>query len=354
MNRLERYIAGQVIRAAAMTLVVLLSLLVFLHFVDELDDVGQGSYRALDAFLVALYSAPRLSFEAFPVAALLGSLLGLGGLAARGELIAMRAAGISLLGVVLAVVKTGLLMMLVVLGLGEFLAPVSEGAAVQLKAQKQHEQIVLKTRYGFWARDGENFVNIRRILPGAAVEDVTLYQFNSDRELLRATHAARGEYREGGWQLLDVRETYLDKDRVVSQPAAQREWGAVLDPTLLALVVAKPVMLPLWDLERYIRHMEANGQSATAYRVAFWNKLSTPLATLVMMVLAVPFVLGSLRSAGRGQRVFLGALLGSGYYLLSRAMSYGAVAYDLSPLATAMVPAGLFLALALVALRRAQ
>lgn len=352
MNRLERYIALQVMRAAGMTLLVLLSLLVFLQFVDELDGVGQGTYRTLDAFLVALYAAPRLAFEAFPVTALLGSLLGLGGLAARGELIAMRAAGISLFGIVLAVVKAGMLMMLLVLGVGEFLAPVSESAAVQLKAAKQHEQIVLKTRYGFWARDGRSFVNIRRILPGAALEDITLYEFDDDRSLVRASHAARAEYRDGRWQLIDVRETHLDNNRVANWPLPEREWGALLDPGLLTLVVAKPVMLPLWDLGRYIRFMEENGQSATAYRVAFWNKLSTPVSTLVMLVLAVPFVLGNLRQVGRGQRVFHGALLGSAYFLLSRATSYGAVAYDLSPLLAAMVPAAMFLGLALYALRR--
>jgi lipopolysaccharide export system permease protein len=352
MNRLERYIAVQLMRASAMTLAVLLGLLLFLTFVDELDHVGQGSYRALDAFLVSLYAAPRLSFEAFPVAALLGSLLGLGGLAAGGELIAMRSAGMSLFGMVLAVVKAGLLMMLVVLGLGELLAPAAESAAVQIKAHKQHQQVVLKTRHGFWARDGESFVNIRRILPGAALEDITLYAFDGDRRLVRATHAARAEYRDGSWRLMDVQETVIDGDQASSAPAGEREWGAVLDPGLLTLVVAKPLMLPLWDLQRYIGFMEANGQSATTYRVAFWNKLSTPLATLVMMVLAVPFVLGGLRSSGRGQRVFVGAILGSGYFLLSRALSYGAVAYDLNPMITAMVPAGLFLAAALYALRR--
>lgn len=354
MNGLERYIGLQVARATAMTLLVLLSLLVLLHFVDELDAVGEGSYRTLDAFLVALYSAPRLTFEAFPAAALLGSLLGLGGLAARGELIAMRAAGVSLLGLVWAVLKTGLLMMLLVFAVGELLAPLAEGEAVQRKAQKQHEHIVLKTQHGFWARDGENFVNIRRILPGAAVQDITLYRFNADGELTQATHAARGVYRDGSWRLLDVRESYLDQDRVVTRPEAERAWGAVLDPALLSLVVAKPAMLPLWDLARYIDFMEQNGQTATAYRVAFWNKLSTPLATLVMMVLAVPFVLGSLRGAGRGQQVFVGALLGTGYFLLSRALAYGAVAYDLSPLLASLLPAGLFVALALLALRRIQ
>lgn len=354
MNRLERYIGLQVGRATALTLLVLLSLLVLLHFVDELDHVGEGSYQTVDAFLVALYSAPRLSFEAFPAAALLGSLLGLGGLAARGELIAMRAAGISLLGLVWAVVKAGLLMMLVVFVVGELLGPVAEGAAVQRKALKQHEHVVLKTRHGFWARDGETFVNIRRILPGAAVEDVTLYRFDEGGELTRATHAARAEYRSGKWRLLDVQERDLGPDQVTTQARPEQAWGAVLDPALLTLVVAKPVMLPLWDLARYISFMEQNGQTATAYRVAFWNKLSTPLATLVMMILAVPFVLGSLRSAGRGQQVFLGALLGTGYFLLSRAMSFGAVAYDLSPALTSLIPAGLFLGLTLLALRRLQ
>jgi lipopolysaccharide export system permease protein len=70
------------------------------------------------------------------------------------------------------------------------------------------------------------------------------------------------------------------------------------------------------------------------------------------MVLAVPFVLGNLRSAGRGQQVFVGILIGSGYYLLTRAMSFVAVAYGFSPMLTAMVPTALLLALALYALKR--
>jgi lipopolysaccharide export system permease protein len=229
---------------------------------------------------------------------------------------------------------------------------VSEAAAVQMKAQKQHEQIVLKTRHGFWARDGASFVNIRRILPGAALQDITLYEFDAERNLVRTTHAARAEYRDGGWQLMGVRETRLTDRHLTSRPAGQRAWGSLLDPGLLTLVVAKPTMMSLQDLSRYIAFMQANGQSASAYLVAFWNKVSTPLATLVMMVLAVPFVLGSQRSAGRGQRIFLGALLGSGYYLLSRSLAYGAVAYNLNPLATAMLPALLFLGLGLYGLRR--
>lgn len=352
MNRLERYLGLQVLRAVLMTLLVLLALLLFMTFIDEVEDVGKGDYQTLDALLVTLYALPRMIFEAFPVAALLGSLLGLGGLAANGELVAMRAAGISLFGIVMAMVKTGLVMVLVVLLVGEWLGPRAEGAAVELKAQKQHNQIVLNTRYGFWARDGRDFVNIRRILPGARLEDITLYHFAPDRRLLRSTHAESAEYRDGQWRLLNLRDSILAGDRINTTREAQRDWDSVIDPGLLTLVVARPLMLPMWDLWRYIGFMEANGQTATTYAAAFWNKLSTPLATLVMMVLAVPFVMGNLRSAGRGQKVFAGALLGSGYFLLTRAMAYAAVAYDISPVLTAMLPAGLFLALTLYALRR--
>ena len=121
MSLLERYIGASVLKATLLALVVLLSLLVFLGVVDELDEVGRGDYRTWDALLVAFLSTPRYAFEVFPVAALLGSLLGLGALANQGELVAMRAAGMSLRQIVAAVLKAGLAMMLVVFVIGEVL-----------------------------------------------------------------------------------------------------------------------------------------------------------------------------------------------------------------------------------------
>lgn len=93
---IERYIAGAMLKATGMTLLVLVILLVFFGLVEEMDDVGRGTYRVSDAFLVAVLASPRFVFEAFPVAALIGSLIGLGAMGAHGELIAMRSAGFAL------------------------------------------------------------------------------------------------------------------------------------------------------------------------------------------------------------------------------------------------------------------
>ena len=114
MNILERYIAFTMLKATSMTVLVLVILLVFFGFVDEMDSLNRGEYKLLDAFIVAILSSPRYIFEVFPIAALLGSLIGLGGLAAHSELIAMRAAGLSLRDIIMAVMKAGFLMMLLV------------------------------------------------------------------------------------------------------------------------------------------------------------------------------------------------------------------------------------------------
>lgn len=349
---LERYIGGTMLKATGMTLLVLVILLVFFGLIEEMDDVGRGDYRVRDAFLVAFLSAPRYVFEVFPVAALVGSLIGLGAMGSHGELIAMRGAGFSLRQIVMAVIKTGLAMMLAVFLFGELVAPASEQWGVQYRTEQTQQQVTLKTRHGFWARDGRAFVNIRGILPGARLQDIYIYEFDDDGRLSLATHARRADHQGDHWILHEISQNRVSEGGVSGRQLAQARWDSLLDPGLLSAIVIQPTMLPITDLYHYIRVMRENGQSATDYEVAFWVKLATPLATLVMLFISVPFVLAHQRFVSMGQRVFLGIVLGMGFYTLNRGMSYVAVVYDVSPLLTALVPAAAFLGIGLFMMRR--
>ena len=348
----ERYIATAMLKATAMTLVVLVVLLVFFGLIDEMDDVGRGAYETADAFLVALLSAPRYVFEVFPVAALIGSLIGLGAMASHGELIAMRGAGFSLRQIVMAVMKTGLLMMLLVFLFGELVAPASEQWGEQHRSEKMQENVTLKSRYGFWARDGSAFVNIRNILPGARLEDIYIYEFDEQKRLALASYAERAEYQGSHWLLFGIRQSQISEQGVSERSLDQARWDSLLDPGLLSAVVIQPTMLPITELHHYIQVMRDNGQSATDYEVAFWVKLATPLATLVMLFIAVPFVLAHQRFVSMGQRVFLGVMLGMAFYMLNRGMSYVAVVYDVNPVISALIPAAAFLAIGVYSFRR--
>lgn len=350
----ERYIGRTIAVGILLALTVTLVLLTLLGFVDELDDVGVGQYGVSDAFLFALMSVPRYTFEAFPIAALIGSLLGLGNLASNSELTAMRAAGISVRRILIAIFKTGLLMMAVVVVLGEWVAPEVQERAQIRRAELQHGQVLLRSRYGFWARDGRAFVNIRSILPGTGLRDIYIYEFNDDRELELVTHAAEATFADDRWVLEDLKQTYIGSDGVESRQLEQASWDSLLNPSLLRAVVVDPGLLSAWTLYQYLSFMRENGLDVPAYEVAFWAKVVAPLATLVMLFLGVPFVFGSLRTVGIGQRLFAGMLLGSVFFLLNRLLAYVAVVYHVNPLLAAALPAIAFLVAGAIFLRRVR
>lgn len=352
MRILDRYLAGAVIGGTLLTLAVLLPLLGFFLLADEVEQVGVESYRFIDALLVMGLSLPRYAYQIFPIATLIGALLGLGALAGRSELVAMRAAGISVGRIVWSGLLGGLLLAALAVVIGEVVAPVAEQRGMELRRAALSGDAAQQTPYGFWAVDEGAYVNIREIQSGTSLKDIYIYQADSVAGTLVATHAERARYVAGQWVLEGIARSHAGPQGVTVERVARSGWSSMLDPGLLKLVVADPQMLPAWGLWRYIRFMTANEQDATAYQVVFWGKLVHPLLTLSMVLVSVPILLASARSRGIGSRIFVGILVGIFYYLVSRTFTYLALLFNLSPLASALAPPLLFIGAAVLLLRR--
>ncbi len=354
MRILHRYLFRSVMVSTLFVLAALLVLMVFMAFTEELGDTGVGRYAAGDAFIHSLLQAPGFLFEIFPVSALIGSLLGLGSLASHSELVAMRAAGVSIARIVWSVVRAGLWMLLAAALIGEYVAPPAERLARQLKAEKMNDQVLLQSNFGFWAKDGNDFINIRRILPGNRLGDIVIYRLDDAHRLTRVTLAERAVYDDSRWRLAGVRSIALSEQGLRIEHRPSVAWELLLKPNLLRAVVIDPVALPVTSLRNYIRYLKASEQDAKPFEVAFWSRITTPLVTVVMLVLAVPFVFGSLRSTGIGQRLFFGILIGLAFYTLNRAFAFIALVYDLNTPLTVMFPSLLVFLWALWLLKRAR
>jgi len=352
MRLIDRYIGRVVVIGTLMVMFLLLTLIGFMELERELGDVGRGSYTIGKALLYVSLVLPRFAYEVFPVTALLGSLIGLGSMANHSELIAMRAAGVSVGRIVWAAMKAGLLLMLVAVLVGELLAPASEQLAQRMRGEAISGQITLKTKYGFWTRDGHSFINIRTVLPGAQLGDIYIYEFDDQHHLKVSSHAELARYEGDHWVLENIRQNEFLPDQVRIRTLQRAIWKSFLDPALVDMVMVEPNVLPVWGLHRYITFLHENGQQASEYQVAFWGKIVTPLVVLVMLVLSIPFVFGSLRTAGIGQRVFAGALVGVGFLVVNKAFAHMAVVYELNPLFAAAFPGIACLAVALWALRK--
>ena len=339
---LNGYISRTMIKAILMTLLVLTVLTFVLTFIEEMDDIGKGEYRLLDAFVVALSTTPVFIYEAFPVSALIGSLLGLGALANHGELVAIRAAGVSLRQVVFAVISAGFILMLLVVIVGDLVAPVTEQYGQRLRLEKQNKQVTFRSRHGFWAKDGNAVVNIKSVRPGGELRNLTVYECDERKKLRLVTLAVEAKYVDPYWEMKFVRQSSISEDEVLTRRLKQAKFTSLVDPAMLSIAVVKPFMLPIWELYGYIETMKASGQNVSNYEVAFWTKLATPVATVVMLALSLPFVLGSARSVSTGQRVFTGALLGTLFYLFSRGFSFLVLVNDWPPMLVLMFPVVVF------------
>lgn len=356
MKKIDRYIGQTVFASTLIVLLILVGLFTFFAFIDEVDDIGKQEYGTLEAILYVSLEIPRTIYELFPAAALLGSLLALGLLANHSELTVLRAAGISTLRISGSVLSVGLLLLLLIMLIGETLAPLSGeyGKTMRAAAQSEHEQqqIAFSSRYGFWARDGQDFVNIRTIFPDGRFGHITLYEFDTHHQLTSLTRAKTALYLDGEWLFEQVEKTLFTPQQITHHYLEQTTWQALLSPELVKIVVIRPDRLSTWGLYRYIDYLSQNGQRTAQYELAFWNRLSYPLISITMILLAIPFVFGQLRSVAIGQRILVGALLGIGFYMLNQTVGNIGLVYDLSPIFSALIPPILFFGLAIFLLKR--
>ena len=127
-----------------------------------------------------------------------------------------------------------------------------------------------------------------------------------------------------------------------------------MNPDLLALSVVREDLLDTPSLQRYIGYLEANDLDARRYLIAYWTRISDVVSVVLMTILALPFVLGGLRSAGTGARFLVGLVIGLSYYVIGEVLRSGGAVYDVDPLVVAWAPSALLLSITTVALLRAR
>ncbi|HYE34999.1 LPS export ABC transporter permease LptG [Methylocaldum sp.] len=352
MKTLSRYIAGEVIKGSLIAVLILLVLLNFFTFADELGDLGQGNYGLANILQYLILTSPRNFYELMPSAALVGSLVTLGALANNRELVAMQAAGVSRLRIIAAVLAGGMMLVLISLGIGEYIAPVAERAAHTLKATALKKQVASRTKYGFWVRDGNVFINIRQIERPENLGDINIFKLDEAQKLHSATHADKAVYDGKQWRLDNIRESQFHADGIVTEQKAHTDWSSVLAPNLLNAFVISPENLSAYELSRYIDYLKENGQQSSSVELAFWGRIVNPAVTLVMLLVAAPFVLPVRREVGMGQRIVVGVVIGLGFYLFDRTFGHLGLIYEMNPIFAAFFPTLLALTGALVAIFR--
>lgn len=338
MRILRRYIGQTVLVQTLLVSLVLLTIYFFITLMNEFKAVGREQYSIINAVQYSLMMLPRQLYDLFPMLALLGGLLGLGSLASSNELTVIRAAGVSVRRILLAMMKMALWMMLAVGLVGEFLAPPLEQQAQTMRAQALNSSIRLNAKGGLWVRDNDTYIHMRLLLAGGAAHDVSIYVFAGDQRLLELIRAKSASYAEGQWVLHKVRRSHIDHAGVAHEGMAELQWQTSLTPEVISVAAMSPDKLPINELLGYVQYMRNNNLDVRSHELALWMRVAVPFATAGMMLLAVPFIFGLLRSVSIGLRITVGGLTGIGFYMLNGVFGQVALVYGFSPIIGALLP----------------
>jgi len=336
---LARYIARAMTQGYLLVALVFVALFSFIEIIQQLDDV-EGAYTLVDAFVYVLMMLPRRLLDTTPVIALLGTLVPLGLLADGNEILAIRAAGVSLRRLIGMVLVPGLVLLVLMLLVAQFVAPALEMRAERMRAAALAEDVSVDFRGGFWSRDGRSFVNVGRMLRGRTPADVAVYEFDAAGRLQRYLHAERGRLGpDHVWQLQDVVVKQLLPPPARAQQLAELDWASFLNAQQLGVLVVPPQALSPIDLYFYVRDLRARREQVPQEELRLWQQIAQPVVTLAMMLVAIPLVMGSNRSSTLSRRVLAGTVAGIGLYFVSQTLGYlGLLLHLPAPLTALALP----------------
>ncbi|MGZ4978910.1 MAG: LPS export ABC transporter permease LptG [Methylobacter sp.] len=356
MNVLTGYIVREILKGSLVAAVLLLTLFNLFTFSDQLKDLGKGQYGLTEIFYYLALTSPTVFYELMPASALLGSLFILGAMGNNRELIAMQAAGLSVLGIIRAVMVAGAILVVISILVGEFVAPVTERSAQMVKVNAVDAgRVVMNVKYGLWLREGTKFINVRKIQEDGNLADISIYELDEQHHLRYSKHAEKAVFQgDQHWKLEGIKQSAISIQQMTASSENEQIWQSNVAPDLLEIVVVSPNDLSMYDLAMYINFLKDNHQKSHEFELAFWGRVVNPLVVLVMLLVSAPFVIGVKRGINVGGRMMIGVVIGMGFNIIDKIVGHMGLIYDLNPPLMAILPSLTVLILALFALSRVQ
>lgn len=340
MEIFNRYLRLELLRGMLLATITLVGIFSLITLVDELDEIGQGNYRAIDAFYFTTLTMPGVIFDLLPLIVLLGCIITLGMMAASQQLVALRALGGSIWRIFASVMRTVLVVVGLMVVMAEWVIPELEEYAYTLRAVRQSDQSSLTGDQGFWARNGLQFINIQEFRLGRIPTGINIYDFSDQNGLVRYVHAesAQLENDSNEWQLQNVWAKDIGPNSSDVQQYDQLSWQSFISNEHIGVLTVPPESLALSNLFRYVKELRVRGQAADVYDLALWHQLAIPFSAIIMALIAIPVATSATRSQGATKRVFQAAAVGLLFYLLNTALGYVGLLAGANPIVTNFGP----------------
>ena len=348
----DRYIAKTLLTYTMIVLVVWISIYSFFNFLAELNSVGESEYTILSAFTYIILKLPEVAYRQASPIILLGCILGMGHLATTGQLLIFRVSGDSILKITLMIIKNSLIFVFFFITIGEFLAPTLSNFAESTRSNDLGGSNQSINQEGFWIRDGDNFINVKKNIDGTLFSGITVIEVNSSNKIERVIKSENALF-DGNSLDMSGSEIYSIDGSSFFDGISLKERNSYnktvsFDQGLIESLEKEPKDLSTWTLIKQIRFLSDNKLRSGVFEVELYKRLVQPVTLIAMILLAMLFLFGSSRDVTLGRKIFFGVMLALSFEMLSRIASAMALSFDFNPLMSSILPSIIVMVVSLV------
>jgi lipopolysaccharide export system permease protein len=260
--------------------------------------------------------APQIIARFLPFSVLLGTLITFAALSQNSEVIAMKAAGLSAHQILAPMFVASFAVAVISFAFNE--AVVAPNTA-RLKVWKDAEYRPVPPDTGVktnvWVREGQDLVNAGTVTGSGnttKLGNVSLY-LRANGGLRQVIKAQEARYTGGGWELKEVKS--FNVATTEQQKFATLMVGKGITPDRFNYVTVDGDSLAFVPLMGAINDLKAAGRRTDNLEGILWHKLSAPLSTLLMPLLAAVAAFGLARSGALFFRAVIGMALGFTYFV---------------------------------------
>lgn len=349
LGRIEAYVLRQTLASLAVAFGVIAAVVMLMDFVEISRTVGDESrMSAIRLLTLMLLKSPAVIVELLPFVFLFGVLGAFVGLNRRGELVAIRAAGVSAWRFVLptaaAAIGLGVLTVLVI-------SPVASWMAESYRQQTDRLAILGgvddQTGQPVWLRegDGQRQLVIRAESQDrrtGQLRDVSIFVYaispEGERAFTERIDARTAALNAGRWRLTDARGAATGQQATAY---ATLDLPSSLDESQAFDQFVAPEAAPVWSLPPLIQRIGAAGFSTTDHRLRLQTLLAMPLLFAAMTILAAAFSLRLLRLGDLALVAVSGVGLGFLFFFINQFTTAMGSAEVLPPIVAAWLPSSL-------------
>ncbi len=366
MRTIHRLIFGEVIYAVIFVTLGFLALFSFFDVVEQLQNIGSAKspdYQLPQALTYVALLIPSHLYELLPITVLIGTIFVMARFAQSSEFTILRTSGLGPTRALKILLAAGAGFVVFTFAVGDYLTPWSDRTAQLLKAR--YDGNITVGRTGAWLKEKQQYaqfaVNVTAIAPDGRMLGLRIFEFDNRGRVVSMTRAESGRFAGvDAWVLANAQRTEFSADdgkdiKPVKKASVERatlaeyRWPTEISAEMVSTAVLKPERMGTIDLFQYIRHLDANGQSAQRYEIEFWKKVFYPLSCLVMVVLALPFAYLHFRNEGISAYVFGGVMAGISFFFLNNVSGYIGELQQWQPWLTAALPGMIYTLLSLAA-----